>query len=183
MCGSYVQSVSGGRRSENEERNDEEKMDPFNDREFLAKFIDMFRELSCLWQVNHPFFNKLRKRKAALEKLLQFVKPMIPTADITYLKAKIDGMRSTYPRERKKVQNFQRSGAADDVYVPRLWYYDRLHFLSDHSEPRPALSTLPSRLPSTSAEASDVQPGTSTQVDVEEPSLSQVEHCSTYFLS
>ncbi|PIO11900.1 hypothetical protein AB205_0201040 [Aquarana catesbeiana] len=59
------------------------------------------------------------------------------------------------------------------IYVPRLWYYDRLHFLAGQTEPRPALSSLPSTLPSTPAEASDAQPGPSRQQHVEEPSLSQ----------
>ncbi|PIO11880.1 hypothetical protein AB205_0158170 [Aquarana catesbeiana] len=98
---------------------------------------------------------------------------VIPTADITYLKILIGGLRSTYLREHKKVQDSLRSGAADDIYVPRMWYYDRLHFLAGQTKPRPALSTLPSTLPSPPAEASDVQPGLSRQQHVEEPSLSQ----------
>ncbi|PIO23546.1 hypothetical protein AB205_0159440 [Aquarana catesbeiana] len=56
------------------------------------------------------------------------------------------------------------------TYVPRLWYYHSLRSLSDQTEPRPSLSTLPS----TSAEAAEVHPGFSTQEeDVEEPSLTQ----------
>ncbi|PIO38772.1 hypothetical protein AB205_0168430 [Aquarana catesbeiana] len=71
------------------------------------------------------------------------------------------------------VQDSQRSGAADDIYVPRLWYYDRLHFLASQTEPRSSLSSLPSTLPSPPAEASDAQPGPSRQQHVEEPRLSQ----------
>ncbi|PIO32275.1 hypothetical protein AB205_0093680 [Aquarana catesbeiana] len=83
---------------------------------------------------------------------LELVKPVYPTADITNLKAKIGSLRS--------------GASADDIYVPRLWYYNSLCFLSDQTEPRPS----PSTLPSTSAEA----PGPSTQEeDVEEPSLTQ----------
>ncbi|PIO10611.1 hypothetical protein AB205_0012040 [Aquarana catesbeiana] len=54
-----------------------------------------------------------------------------------------------------------------------MWYYDRLHFLTGQTEPRPALSSLPSTLPSPPAEASDAQPGPSRQQHVEEPILSQ----------
>ncbi|PIO09603.1 hypothetical protein AB205_0047890 [Aquarana catesbeiana] len=133
----------------------------------------MFRELPCLWQINHPEYKNQTKRKAGLDNLLEFVKSVIPMADIIYLKALIGGLRSTYLREHKKVQDSQRSGAADDIYVPRLWYYDSLHFLAGQTEPRPALSSLPSTLPSPPAEASDAQPGPSRQQHVEEPSLSQ----------
>ncbi|PIO09737.1 hypothetical protein AB205_0012010 [Aquarana catesbeiana] len=143
------------------------------DNDFMAIFIDMFRELPCLWKINHPHYRNQTKRKAALDQLLEIVKQVIPTADITYLKILIGGLRSTYVRERQKVQDSQRSGAADDTYVPRMWYYDRLHFLEGQNEPRSSLSSLPSTLPSPPAEASDAQPGPSRQQHVEEPSLSQ----------
>ncbi|PIO24973.1 hypothetical protein AB205_0101120 [Aquarana catesbeiana] len=171
----YIRSVSGGRSNGSDNRFNEEKMDLLNDHDFIPIFLDMFRELPCLWQVNHPDDNNQTKRKAALDQLVEFMKLVIPTADIPYLMALIGGMRNTYLRERKKVQDSLRSGAAeDDIYVPRLWYYNRLHFLAGQTAPRPALSSLPSRLPSTPAEASDDQPGPSRQQHVEEPSLSQV---------
>ncbi|PIO11668.1 hypothetical protein AB205_0157380 [Aquarana catesbeiana] len=148
-------------------------MDTLQDNDFMAIFIDMFRELSCLWEINHPHYRNQTKRKTALDQLLEIVKQVIPMADITYLKFLIDGLRSTYVREHQKVQNSQRSGAADDIYVPRMWYYDRLHFLAGQTEPRPTLSSLPSTIPSPPAEASDAQPGPSRQQHVEEPRLSQ----------
>ncbi|PIO10696.1 hypothetical protein AB205_0086390 [Aquarana catesbeiana] len=148
-------------------------MDGFNDHNFFPLFIDKYRELPCLWQVRHPHYNNKQKRQAALEKLLELVKPVVPTATIPYLKTKIGSLRNTYLRERKKVTDSQRSAAAaDDIYVPRLWYYERLQFLSDHTEVRESLSALPSTLPSTPAEASVVQPGPSSQ---EEEDLSQEE--------
>ncbi|PIO28713.1 hypothetical protein AB205_0220230 [Aquarana catesbeiana] len=148
-------------------------MDILKDKNFMPIFINMFRELPCLWEINHPHYKNQTKRKAALDQLLEIVKQVIPTADITYLKILIGGLRSTYLRERKKVQDSQRSGATDDIYVPRLWHYDRLHFLAGQTEPRSSLSTLPSILPSPPAEASDAQPGPYRQQHVEEPSLSQ----------
>ncbi|PIO09987.1 hypothetical protein AB205_0098140 [Aquarana catesbeiana] len=143
------------------------------DNDFMSLFIDMLRELPCLWEINNPHYKNQTKRKAALDKLWEIVKQVIPTADITFLKILIGGLRSTYVRERKKVQDSQRSRAADDIYVPRVWYYDRLHFLAGQTEPRPSLSSLPSTLPSPPAEASDAQPGPSRQQHVEEPRLSQ----------
>ncbi|PIO25406.1 hypothetical protein AB205_0210050 [Aquarana catesbeiana] len=71
-----------------------------------------------------------------------------------------------------------RSGAAaEDVYVPSLWYYNKMRFLEDQMEGRESLSTLsaplPSSLPSTPAEASEDQPGPSILEEIEEPSWSQ----------
>ncbi|PIO10922.1 hypothetical protein AB205_0160580 [Aquarana catesbeiana] len=140
------------------------------DNDFMSLFIDMLRGLPCLWEIKHPHYKNQAKTKAALEQLCEIVKQVNPTADITYLKILIGGLRSTYVRERQKVQDSQRSGTAD---VPRMWYYDGLHFLAGQTEPRPSLSTLPSTLPSPLAEASDTQPGPSRQQHVEEPRLSQ----------
>ncbi|PIO22744.1 hypothetical protein AB205_0155020, partial [Aquarana catesbeiana] len=121
--GTYVRSVSGGRRIVSADRSNEDKMvDKFTAPDFLPNFTDKYRELPCLWQVQCRDYLKKQKRKAALDKLLELVKPVYPTADINYLKGKIGSLRSTYNRERKKVQDSLRSGAAaDDVYVPRLW--------------------------------------------------------------
>ncbi|PIO13384.1 hypothetical protein AB205_0116530 [Aquarana catesbeiana] len=142
------------------------------DNDFMSVFVNMLRELPCLWEITHPHFKNQAKRKAAVEQLCEIVKQVIPTADITYLKILIGCLRSTYLRERKKVLDSQRSGAADDIYVPRMLYYDMLHFLAGQTEPRPPLSSLPSTLPSPPAEASDAQPGPS-RPHVKEPRLSQ----------
>ncbi|XP_073453653.1 uncharacterized protein [Aquarana catesbeiana] len=130
-------------------------VDKFTAPAFLPKFIEKYRELSCLWQVKCRDYSNKIKRKEAMEKLLEIVKPVYPMADINYLKAKIGGLRSTYNRERKKVLDSQRSGAsADDVYVPRLWYYNSLRFLTDQED--------------------DEEEEQEEEEDVKEPSLTQV---------
>ncbi|PIO28300.1 hypothetical protein AB205_0075010, partial [Aquarana catesbeiana] len=131
-----------------------------------------------LWEVKNPLYRNKPARKASLEKLLQFVKMQVPNADIEFVDKKIGSLRSTYRKELNKVQASMRSGAAaEDVYVPSLWYYNRMRFLEDQMEVGESLSTLPSSLPSTlhstPAEASEDQPGPSILEGVEEPSWSQ----------
>ncbi|PIO15433.1 hypothetical protein AB205_0183030, partial [Aquarana catesbeiana] len=65
------------------------------------------------------------------------------------------------------------AAAAKDVYVPSLWYYNRMQFLEDQIEAWELLSTLPSSLPSTPAEASEDQSGPSILEEAEEQSWSQ----------
>ncbi|PIO26751.1 hypothetical protein AB205_0100330, partial [Aquarana catesbeiana] len=131
-----------------------------------------------LWEVKNPLYRNKPARNASLEKLLQFVNTQVPNADIEFVERKIGSLRSTYRKELNKVQASMRSGAAaEDVYVPSLWYYNRMRFLEDQMEVRESLSTLPSSLPSTlpstPAEASEDQPGPSILEEVEEPSWSQ----------
>ncbi|PIO26927.1 hypothetical protein AB205_0030980, partial [Aquarana catesbeiana] len=131
-----------------------------------------------LWEVKNLLYHNKPARKASLEKLLQFVKTQVPNADMEFVERKIGSLRSTYRKELNKVQASMRSGAAaENVYVPSLWYYNRMQFLEDQMEARESLSTLPSclpsTLPSTPAKASEDQPGPSILEEVEEPSWNQ----------
>ncbi|PIN97815.1 hypothetical protein AB205_0066850 [Aquarana catesbeiana] len=140
----------------------------------MGQFIDRYRDMRNKWEVKNPLYRNKPARKASLEKLLQFVKTQVPDADIEFVDKKIGSLRSTYRKELNKVQASMRSGAvAKDVYVPSLWYYNRMGFLEEQIEARESLSTLPSTLPSTPAEASEDQPGPSILEEVEEPSWSQ----------
>ncbi|PIO09071.1 hypothetical protein AB205_0002440, partial [Aquarana catesbeiana] len=149
-------------------------MKQFKDPEFMGQFIDRYRDMRNLWEVKNPLYQNKPARKASLEKLLQFVKTQVPKADFEFVDKKIGSLRSTYRKELNKVQASMRSGAAaKDVYVPSLWYYNRMRFLEDQIEARESLSTLPSTLPSTPSEASEDQPSPSILEEVEEPSWSQ----------
>ena len=99
-------------------------------------------------------------------------KTVYPRANKTQIKAKIGSLRSTFLRELKKIESSKRSGAAaDDVYVPKLWYFSSLMFLKDQTEPRQHLSTFPSA----SAEATDTEAEpTQDEEEEEELSLPQV---------
>ncbi|PIO23324.1 hypothetical protein AB205_0215750, partial [Aquarana catesbeiana] len=149
-------------------------MKHFKDLEFMGQFIDRYRDMRNLWEVKNHLYRNKPARKASLEKLLQFVKTQVPDADIEFVDKKIGSLRSTYRKELNNIQASMKSGAAaKDVYVPSLWYYNRTRFLEDQIKARESLSTLPSTLPSTPAEASNDLPGPSILEEVEEPSWSQ----------
>ncbi|XP_077322722.1 uncharacterized protein LOC143956376 [Lithobates pipiens] len=155
-------------------------MKQFKDPEFMGQFIDKYRDMRNLWEVKNPLYRNKPARKASLEKLLQFVKTLVPEADIDFVERKIDSLRRTYRKELSKIHASMRSGAtAEEVYVPSLWYYNRMRFLEDQIEARESLSPLLaphlSTLPSSPAEASEDQPGPSIQDEVEDPSWSQEE--------
>ncbi|XP_077340660.1 uncharacterized protein LOC143984262 [Lithobates pipiens] len=153
--------------------------DPFKEEAFLSTFIDIIESHRSLWDSKHPQYSSRPGRRKTLETVLTFVKTRLPQADIDFVNSKIQNLRSVY-RERKKILDSQTSGsAAGQVYVPRLWYYDRLRFLDDTSEARQSLSTLPSTrpstLPSTSGEPSLEDPDPSLLDEVDAPSWSQDE--------
>ncbi|PIO29077.1 hypothetical protein AB205_0116460 [Aquarana catesbeiana] len=125
-------------------------MNPFKEAGFLSRFIDLYQENKKLWEVKHPLYSNRDVRKATLGTLFEFVKTRVPQAVIKFMDKKIGILRNMYKREHNKIQESLRSeAAADQVYAPRLWYYQKMRFLDDQTEARQSLSTLPPTLPST----------------------------------
>lgn len=101
---------------------------------FLREFINLYRQQECLWNKDHPNYKNRNDRSEAYEILLKKCKEYIPDADEDYVRLRIDSMRSTFRKERKKVLN-SRSQISDikNVYKPSLWYYDLLLFTTGES--------------------------------------------------
>ncbi|PIO32688.1 hypothetical protein AB205_0135210 [Aquarana catesbeiana] len=143
----YVRSVHGESEVMSV-RNEAKINNKFKDPEFLIPFIEKYREMRNLWEVKHPQYYIKPVRKSMLERLLAFVQTFIPEATVEILEKKIGILRNMYRRKHNKIQTSLRSGAsADDVYVPRLWYFNKLRFLDDQTEARESLLTHPSPFP------------------------------------
>ncbi|CAG9814659.1 unnamed protein product [Phaedon cochleariae] len=91
------------------------------------------RQLRITGKENH---NRDLKR-AAYTKLVEKLKTIDPRADKDAVVKKINNIRSTYKKERKKIADSKKSEAGtQEVYKPKLWYYSMLLFLDDQEEPR-----------------------------------------------
>ena len=99
---------------------------------FVTEFIELYRLLPCLWKVkSSDYFNKAKKQ-AAYEELLEVCKKIDKNADVDFVKAKIPSFRGSFRKELRKVRASKRSGAGEEeVYVPKLWYYDLLLFTAN----------------------------------------------------
>lgn len=96
---------------------------------FLREFIYLYRQQECLWNKDHPNYKNRNDRSEAYEILLKKCKEYIPEADEDYVRLRIDSMRSTFRKERKKVLNSRMQNPdSKNVYKPSLWYYDLLLF-------------------------------------------------------
>ncbi|CAJ0956626.1 unnamed protein product [Ranitomeya imitator] len=111
-----------------------------NDQEFVRALINMYRSLPCLWKIKFADYSIHYKKKAAYEKLVALYKEHHPTetVDENIVRKKIQALRTVYKKEMNKVEKSMKSGAGtDDVYVPKLWYYDLLAFTRDQEIIRP----------------------------------------------
>ncbi|XP_077289970.1 uncharacterized protein LOC143913829 [Arctopsyche grandis] len=101
--------------------------------EFLIEFIDLLRENEPLWKVKcKDYYNRLKKKKS-YEILVAKVKEVKPDATKDDVAKKINNLRSSMRKEFKKVKLSMKS-ETNEVYQPKLWYYDNLKFLLDQDD-------------------------------------------------
>ncbi|CAJ0945128.1 unnamed protein product [Ranitomeya imitator] len=97
--------------------------------QFLKEFIDMYRSFPCLWNVKISDYSNKQKRLKAYESMVNLCRSVCPSANIQFVKHKIANLRTVFKKEFNKVQVSRKTAtSADDVYVPRLWYFDLLKF-------------------------------------------------------
>ncbi|CAG4995274.1 unnamed protein product [Parnassius apollo] len=110
---------------------------------WLAEFIELYRNEPCLWQNKSKEYHDRERKSAAYKVLLEKIKESDSTATIDTVKSKINTLRCTFKKEVLKVKSSQRSGSGkDDIYIPKLWYYDLLQFLTDQEVPRSSRSNI-----------------------------------------
>ncbi|CAK1597851.1 unnamed protein product [Parnassius mnemosyne] len=110
---------------------------------WLAEFIELYRNEPCLWQNKSKEYHDRERKSAAYKVLLEKIKEIDSTATIDTVKNKINTLRCTFKKEVLKVKSSQRSGSGkDDIYIPKLWYYDLLQFLTDQEVPRSSRSNI-----------------------------------------
>nr|XP_034836340.1 uncharacterized protein LOC117992734 [Maniola hyperantus] len=114
-------------------------------REWLEEFIELYRSEPCLWNTKGKEYHNRELKRSAYTKLIEKLKIIDPSADKDAVVKKINNIRSTYKKERKKIADSKKSGAGtQEVYKPKLWYYSMLLFLDDQVEPRHSCSNMES---------------------------------------
>lgn len=109
----------------------------------LEEFISVYQSEKSLWKVKSADYHDRMKKEAAYGRLIEVWKQVDPNCNKSTVLKKINNLRSSYRKELKKVREATKSGAsADDVYLPKLWYYNLLHFLDDQETPRQSRSNL-----------------------------------------
>jgi hypothetical protein len=108
----------------------------FMSKGFLTDFIEMYKQHPALWNTkSKDYYNKTLKNKGYND-LVTFCKTVYPFASREFVTKKIQNMRGCFRKELRKVEESLRSGVgADDIYEPRLWYFELLLFTKDQEVP------------------------------------------------
>ncbi|CAI6366942.1 unnamed protein product [Macrosiphum euphorbiae] len=89
------------------------------DKTFVADFIDEYKNHPALWNVKSVISKNKHLRNKGIEALVLKCKERIPEADNSFVKKKINNLRTAYKRELAKVRASKRTGSsADEIYVP-----------------------------------------------------------------
>ncbi|PNF41956.1 hypothetical protein B7P43_G14648 [Cryptotermes secundus] len=112
-------------------------------KDFLVEFIEEFRGHPCIWKVKSEEYHNREMKENAYLALTEKIKTIDPQAKKETVLKKINNLRSSFRKERKKVLMAKKSGmSSEDLYVPKLWYYKNLLFLVDQEEALDGFSSL-----------------------------------------
>ncbi|KAF5280657.1 hypothetical protein FQA39_LY05305 [Lamprigera yunnana] len=100
----------------------------------LEEFIEIYRSEPSLWQIKSNEYH---------DRFVTKLKEIEPDANKSSVIKKINNFRSTVRKQKKKRDMSMKSGAGtDNVYSPKLWYFDLFDFRGDHDVPSTSSSNL-----------------------------------------
>nr|CAH7750936.1 unnamed protein product [Callosobruchus chinensis] len=92
-------------------------------REFLADFIDLYRQNECLWKIKSKDYSDKQKKSADYDILIGKLKEVEPEANKNMVLKKINSSRTCFRKELKKYNESLKSGTGtEEVHKPNLWY-------------------------------------------------------------
>lgn len=95
---------------------------------FWTEFIALYKSLPCLWDIRSKSYVDRNLRNDAIDVLIEKCKEINPLSDKDFVNKKIHNLRCSFRRELKKVKQ---SRSTKNVYIPSLWYFDILSFITD----------------------------------------------------
>lgn len=95
-----------------------------------VKFVTIYRENPCLWDITSEHYKNKAMRQAALQNLC--IGMEIKGFTLEDVKNKIKSIRSTYYLELDKIKKSSTSGASGNVYQPKVkWFAEFNSFIKN----------------------------------------------------
>ncbi|XP_044756858.1 uncharacterized protein LOC123315282 isoform X2 [Coccinella septempunctata] len=110
------------------------------------KFLTIFESYESLWNMRHEDYTKKKKREENFKKLLEDminIGLMNKTADLKLLRAKIKSLKDAFRQEVIKVATSKTLATkSDDIYTPKLAWFENARFWIDFMGTRPSFIPL-----------------------------------------
>ncbi|ESO99569.1 hypothetical protein LOTGIDRAFT_95914, partial [Lottia gigantea] len=92
----------------------------------------VYKGLPAPWRVKSDDYSNKTKKEEAYATLLGKYQEKFPDVTKDELRKKFNALRTNFRKELKKVLDSTKSGVGtDDIYQPKLWYFDAMSFLRD----------------------------------------------------
>ncbi|CAH1108231.1 unnamed protein product [Psylliodes chrysocephalus] len=133
-----------------------------------VKFVKLYRDEECLWNLQLLIYRNKQAREAAIKKIVDAMG--IEDFGPTEVKNKIKNLRSTYVQEVVKIKKSESSGAgADEIYRPKIkWCIVMYTILQKMDKKRETISNLGYQL------LTDIDNDSQTSQDETERTLHEV---------
>ncbi|XP_037935835.1 uncharacterized protein LOC119669871 [Teleopsis dalmanni] len=102
------------------------------DKIFILEYIEFYRSLPALWDVNCAEYNDKIKKEDAFRQLTRKYQERFPKADRKEALRKMNILRTNYKRELRRIKEIKKTsdGNKKDMSTT-LWYFDAMKFLGD----------------------------------------------------
>ncbi|XP_030561662.1 uncharacterized protein LOC115763307 isoform X2 [Drosophila novamexicana] len=118
---------------------------------FLIEFLQAYRASPGLWDINSEDFHDPKKKEVQYANLLTKYREYYPDGDRKEMQKKINGYRSYYNLELRKIDYLNNGNiGSDKKYVSNLWYFDLFSSMCGNKE---SLDPINKVIPSASRES------------------------------
>lgn len=102
---------------------------------FLIEFLQAYRASPGLWDINSEDFHDPKKKEVQYANLLTKYREYYPDGDRKEMQKKINGYRSYYNLELRKIDYLNNGNiGSDKKYVSNLWYFDLFSSMCGNKE-------------------------------------------------
>ncbi|GFW86221.1 MADF domain-containing protein [Trichonephila clavipes] len=105
----------------------------------ISLFLQLYQQFPALWNIKDKNYCNKSLRDTVFKQLMSELEEnqLLGHMDNKQLKAKIKSIKDVYRTELNKIEKSKKSGCGvDDVYVPKLTWFNEACFLSEVSATR-----------------------------------------------
>lgn len=109
----------------------------------IIDFLEIYENFPVLWDSSSNHYKNRNLRDAAFRDLLNALQDKFPDITLDIIRSKIKTIRTVFSQECIKITKSKKSGAGtDELYEPKLSWFNAARFLMGSSSSRPSTSTL-----------------------------------------
>ncbi|XP_068206994.1 uncharacterized protein [Palaemon carinicauda] len=113
-------------------------------RSITLRFIELLKDHPSVWNIKCKQFKNKKIKSASLETIKSGLSSLVNcTLHNDDLTKKLHTLKTQFHREMSAIKASQKSGThTEDSYIPKLWCFKELSFMSENGESRATTSTL-----------------------------------------